>query len=447
MNISVFIKNLIPKFEYLLITFFFLILTLDGRSFFNLSPGLWLSIYVVVFCLITIGIKWGRFAYFLTHDKLSVLLVAVAIFSFFWSEGPRVTLRSSIDLIGLLMTGVYIAARLSFKEQQQLLAWALGISAVGSLVFATALPQYGQGTEMHASLWTGIYGHKQVLGRAMSLNAILLLFLLPQTQKYRIFLYLSLGISIILILMSGSKTALLAVFIVILASLPFSKLLTWKLLTWKNELLSVGLSLIFLAGISIVVGVVFLNFGTILNAFGKDEGLTGRIPVWTILIRLGSDAALLGRGFRGFWLGEGSIVDQLRVEYPTWKVPHGHNGLLDLWLELGFLGVTIFMIGLTLSFKMAIEFIRLERTLKSLWPLNYFIHLVLVNFSQSLLLRLDPPNFHPYWLLYVVTNVTLINEFRKATRKKHMEISKLAKGDEGPLSKVLYSSENPIQNV
>lgn len=442
MNLSTFIKNLIPKFEYLLIIFFFLILTLDGRSFFKLSPNLWLVIYVVVFCLITIGVKWERFAYFLTRDKLSILIVATALLSFFWSESPRVTLRSSIDLIGLLMTGVYIAARLSFKEQQQLLAWALGISAVGSLVFATALPQYGQGTGMHGGLWTGIYGHKQILGRAMSLNTILLLFLIPQTQKYRIILYLSLGISIILILLSGSQTALLTIGIAILASFPFSKLLTWKLLTWKNELQTIGFSLIFFAGISIVLGIAFLNFGTVFNALGKDEGLTGRIPIWTILIRLGSDHAWLGRGFRGFWLGEGSIVDQLWAEYPTWKAPHGHNGFLDLWLELGFLGLTVFMIGLVLSFKMAFEFIRLERTPESLWPLNYFIHLVLVNSTQSLLLRLDTPNFHLYWFLYVVINLTLINEFRKSTWKKHMKICSLAERNEVELHRPLYHSPN-----
>lgn len=86
--------------------------------------------------------RWRQFINVLTRDKLLLLLVVVALCSLFWSVSPEVTLRRSVALVGTTAIGAYLATRYTVGGQLRLLAWALGIAALLSLVFGLLLPSY-----------------------------------------------------------------------------------------------------------------------------------------------------------------------------------------------------------------------------------------------------------------------------------------------------------------
>jgi hypothetical protein len=50
---------------------------------------------------------------------------------------------------------------------------------------------------------------------------------------------------------------------------------------------------------------------------------------------------MLGAGYRSFWTPEGASYVYARI----WAViGNGHNGYLDVWLELGFIGLGLFLV-------------------------------------------------------------------------------------------------------
>ena len=78
-----------------------------------------------------------------------------------------------------------------------------------------------------------------------------------------------------------------------------------------------------------------------LEAVGRDLTFTGRTTIWTHAIDAGMQHSMLGAGYRAFWTPEGASYVYARI----WAViGNGHNGYLDVWLELGFIGLGLFLL-------------------------------------------------------------------------------------------------------
>ncbi len=116
----------------------------------------WLGIYGVVILLIFPWLK--KFAYVVTRDKLLLLLVVIVVVSILWSAAPDVTLRRTVAFVGTTLFGAYLAMRYSPAELLRLLALALGIAAVLSVIVALVLPSYGVTSDSSRGVaWTGIF--------------------------------------------------------------------------------------------------------------------------------------------------------------------------------------------------------------------------------------------------------------------------------------------------
>lgn len=349
----------------------------------------------------------------ISREKFLWLVVAVAFFSVFWSEVPNETLRSTIVLVLSTLFGVYLAARYSLKEQIQLLAWALGIGALLSLTFAVALPSYGvmgmadiltSQDMFHTGAWKGVYVNKNALGRLMSLGSVVFLLLAKSSQKNRWVAWTGLVFCVGLVLCSTSKTALI-VFLTIASLIPL-----FRTLRWNHTF-----ALPFFIALALVGGAVailfFSNAETILGTFGRDITLTGRTLLWTAVFYKISQHLLLGYGYGAFWLGwEGESADVMRIV--QWETPHAHNGLLDLWLDLGLLGLLVFTISFLTVCLQAIVWVRQTKDIENLWPLVYLTFLFLANLTESSLLR------HPLlWVLYVATTLSINSKNRIVNAK------------------------------
>lgn len=103
----------------------------------------------------------------------------------------------------------------------------------------------------------------------------------------------------------------------------------------------------------------------------------------------------LSYGYGGFWLGlNGESADVWNAV--KWQPPHSHNGFLDLWLDLGLLGLSIFAFSFMAACWRSVAWLRQNHTSEGLWPLAYLTFLLLANITESSLLR---QNF--LWILYV----------------------------------------------
>ncbi|HEY7979351.1 MAG TPA: O-antigen ligase family protein, partial [Rhizomicrobium sp.] len=114
----------------------------------------------------------------------------------------------------------------------------------------------------------------------------------------------------------------------------------------RNKRLSSGikLTIVITLGLSVLAAVVLL-FNFILTELGRDDTFSGRTTLWTGAIAVAKAShPILGAGYRAFWTDAGA--GGVREYVLDWaRLPaHGHNGYLDVWLDLGVPGVLLFAV-------------------------------------------------------------------------------------------------------
>jgi O-antigen ligase len=97
------------------------------------------------------------------------------------------------------------------------------------------------------------------------------------------------------------------------------------------------LGIIFAASLLVLSGGASL----VTSALGRHSDLTGRTEIWTGVIA-SSGNPLIGSGFESFWNTRSNIVAQNLPEiYDVDNLNSAHNGYLEVWLNLGWIGVCL----------------------------------------------------------------------------------------------------------
>jgi O-antigen ligase len=382
----------------------FPLLNEGGTGSDRISQVLYYLIQVVTILLI---VAWHKkIIPIVIKEKLLWIFVAFALVSVFWSAAPGATLSRDIGLVRVTLFGVYFTSRYTVNEQLQLLAWTFGIAALLSLVFAVALPSYGimgMGSVMdaenlaHTGSWRGIYTHKNGLGRIMVLSAMVQLLVASSSRQYSWLAWVGFSLSVGLIVFSTSKTSLV-IFLTIMLLIPLYRALRWN----TSVVLPFFITLILVSGG--VITVLVSNAEAILGTLGKDLTLTGRTDLWLVALEKIWERPWLGYGYYGFWQGMNGESADIWIAL-KWEVPHAHNGFLDVAIDLGFLGLLIFLIPFLAAWLRAIMWVRHIKTSEGLLPLGYLTFMVLSNLTESSIIR---PN--TFWILYVVITLSMHHE-------------------------------------
>ena len=391
-----------------------LVLLLSTGAFFNLStdtgpnidPGAgmlvmqlaWATVY-----LLTVGLllhRCRRVLQMLRKEWLLVLLVGLAVVSVFWSDAPAVTFRRSLALVGTWVFAAYFAARYPLKEQLKMLGWTCGIAVAFSFIFGFL--KLGTPVEQLEGAWFGIFVHKNVLGRMMVLSTLVFLTLAMGVSKYRRVAWCGMGLSVLLIFLSTSKTALI-VFLGLLGLFLTSRILR------RNS--GRGIAALVLWGVATTAVVVWgiTHLEILAEPLGKDITLTGRLVIWFLALVMALQKPWLGYGYNAFWLGaEGP---SLKIWFALrWPTPHAHNGFLDLWLELGVLGVALFLVGFAVYTGRAVRLLQRTHEPEAIWPLLFLGFMLLSNLTESSILRANTI----FWILYVAVAYRVSSEYRIA---------------------------------
>jgi exopolysaccharide production protein ExoQ len=357
----------------------------------------WIGMYGITVLLVLA--RWRQVVYVVMREKLLLLLLGIAMISLLWSVAPELTLRRSVALTGTTLFGAYLATRYSRSELLWLLAWAFSIAALLSIVFVLALPSYGIFDDPRGPTWRGIYFHKNTLGRTMALSALVFLFLAVGSRQRRWITWVGLGLSVAVLVLSKSITSW-ASFLTIIALWPL-----FKVLRWRHAL---AVSIYVLAVLVGVIATAWLgsNAEGILSAVGRDTTLSGRTVLWSMLLDVVQQRPWLGYGYGAFWEG-GTGASALLYNW-LWTTGFGYhlsadNGILDLWLHLGLLGVLVFLCGFVRAFWRAVVWARLTTTTEGLWPLAYLTFMLVFNLFESAILAYNSI----LWILYVEASLSV----------------------------------------
>lgn len=277
-------------------------------------------------------------------NPLLVLIFILPLLSVFWSEDPGVSLRRAI---ALAMTGlfcVYLAIRLSPDEFLRKLLLALFIGGVASLLVTAAFPGIAiEHSSINTGSWKGVYGHKAILGRIAAVAVMVSIYVRPKYRWERIMRWATVAIFLFLSIESQSRAS----WLMLLAGLGFV-LILWVV---RAERLSTGLKV----GIAAIIALALLllavaSFDMVLSDFGRDDTFSGRTKLWQGAIAVAeAKHPILGAGYRAFWTESGA--SGVRSYILSWaRLPaHGHNGYLDVWLEMGIPGLVAFAAFLVMT--------------------------------------------------------------------------------------------------
>jgi exopolysaccharide production protein ExoQ len=349
---------------------------------------------VAIFVLIL----WKKVFYVLTKDWSLTLLVLFAIASILWSVEPSATLEDLRGLGRTVLFGAYLAARFSPHEQRSLFTGVAILSLVLNVLIVVALPGFGI-DPVTSGLWKGIYTFKQFFGRAMSFSISIFLVRLLDKDYNRYLSILGLALSILFLLLSGSKTNLI-VLIVLTLLLPLYRVTRQRLsVRW-------AFGLFFIAVLTTTVGLVAANYEFIVTTLlGKNLQLNGRTPIWSMAITFLMQKPWLGYGYSAFWASEqGQLIIQhtwirgILQTGVTLRKFHAHNTFLEIYLQLGIIGGTMLLLNVVLVLKRVYDLLVATRSLSVFWMLQFAVFQVIYNMAE-IPTYLSP--FNMYWVVYV----------------------------------------------
>jgi exopolysaccharide production protein ExoQ len=367
-----------------------------------ITRALWYGVYLITLFLILRRPK--KYIFIAFQDLTLLLLTGLAVASIAWSTSASLSLRRIGALVGTTLLGVYIAGRFDAKEQLHLLAWALGIAAVLSLIFVVILPQYGLAKGKYFGAWQGIYNQKGGLGRCMSLSALVFFILTRTVKRRRWIVWMFFALSTILFLFSRSITSWLAFFAIVVC-VPLYRILRRR---W-HYLLTVPF-IISLVLIAVVLGVViYLNRVPLLALFNKNPTVSGRLDLWPILWGLLKKRLWLGYGYSGFWVS-GSKQVQTIWQFNPWLPREAHNSFLEIALQLGVLGAFLLALNLSLFLFRAIKWFRQRKTALDVWPLVYLTFISLISLTGNALLERN----ELFWVIYIIADLTVRVSLRRS---------------------------------
>jgi O-antigen ligase len=278
---------------------------------------------------------------FARNNRWLAIFLLYGLVSIIWSDFPFVASKRWIKVFAHpIMALVVLTDPAPMRAFRTLMKRSAYVLILISILFIKYYPEYGRGFDDWTGLGynCGIAINKNGLGYDCMILGLFFFWNLLQALKIE------------------NQNARRGE---ILSSVVFLGLICWllKLSSSATSLLCavVGMLTIWLLGLPIVnkrsiavymvVGIVAFAaavpyFGVsdgILNLVGRDATLTDRTEVWRDALTLQPDP-ILGAGFESFWLG--NRLDQMWEKW-WWQPNQAHNGYIETYLNLGYVGVLI----------------------------------------------------------------------------------------------------------
>jgi exopolysaccharide production protein ExoQ len=365
-------------------------LSISASTFEKVLPEYISWILVGVLFLWVVKQKKNLQVYVFAWRKNWILLafILLAICSLLWSEHFPASFYKVFVLIACSAIAAYIGITYSSNVLLKRLSWFFILISSLSYVLALFFPELGTNKGYpYYGAWRGWFTIKNYMGPIMSFGSIVFMIKLISIDK-KLFSRLTSGCLYLLTaglaFLSRSATAM-----IIFAILNGSLLLIFAWVKLKNRLR---------AGHYIVLGILFAgtlilalsNLDFLLGLLNKNTTLTGRLPMWSFLINSGiSKHPLIGDGFGATWASDQfKLATQSAIGW--WFAPiTSHNGLVDIFLHLGLVGVLLFISMVFFIFYRVIRYALKNKTIISFFPVLVMIFILLVNISESFILELE----------------------------------------------------------
>lgn len=340
----------------------------EGQPVFQVA---WIVLYLLGFI---IALRHRAALWSSVRENAVVLApVLVALASVWWSDAASLTTRRATALLLTSLFALTLAELLSLRDLFVVFSWVLAALLVVSLFVILAFPGYGL-DHIRGDAWQGLFATKNELGRVAALSLavwVLRFFALPRRTGALIVV----GLSVVLLLESRSRTALVTA-IVVLVFISLVPMLR------AEPRRAVAGSMFGVAVFGSAIFWILTHEELVLSALKAAPTLTGRSQIWAASWLMARRHIWLGYGYSAFWLGAkgpsaivASIVGSI--------LPSAHNGVLEIWLELGAVGVAAATLAFLVLLRRSWLLLRRPGTVLNAWPMLFWLFVLMSNLTES----------------------------------------------------------------
>ena len=288
---------------------------------------------------------------FISRNKLLFCLIAYCAVSILWSDFQVIALKRWIRHLGIFIYAlVVLTDERGFRAVTTIIRYCAYLLVPTSIVLYKWYPQLGRHYFSHSGemMITGVTMHKNQLGMLCMISGIILLYEIHREwssgdrNKHKMYGDLCLlAVSSWLLWKSHSATARLgfllggAVYFILWQRLKIAR-------PWLFHVILAG-------ALTITIGLTSLGgiLGPVVDLTGHADTFWGRTRMWKVVIGLVPNP-IFGAGYESFWLGDRLI--EMWMNY-WWHPSEAHNGFVEVYAELGFVGVAILVALIVHSYR------------------------------------------------------------------------------------------------
>jgi exopolysaccharide production protein ExoQ len=367
----------------------------------------WTTLYAV--CLAVAFARKQRLVATLLSDRIISLFLALAILSTLWSDAPSTSLWESARLVATTLFAIYLATAYSLEDIFRMVAAATALAAVLSIIVGLALPQYGLSDYMHRTVWIGVFDQKNSLGSIMTFGALTWLIYALGGGHPRWLGALFFTTCSVAVVLSASATSLVVECILVLTILTLVRVHSSIRIVASLVLLIIGTWFVMQVRHPVDVVLAFLN---------RDQDLTGRTEIWSMVLDAIFKHPWLGYGYHAFWRGSDGPSADIRLG--NWIPPHAHNGFLDLALNFGIVGPLLFVYLLAGPGFAALRMAKERTNAVDLFPLISFMFIVLLNLTENTNVAPNSIFWELLVVLHVQSSIRWVQPFQVASTAHHI---------------------------
>jgi len=339
----------------------------------------------------------------LRANPIILLFFLYCAVSFLWSDYPDVAFKRWTKALGdLVMVLIVLTDCEPTTALKRLLARTAYVLIPLSILFIKYYPSLGRGY----GIWQGEVGYMGVTTNKNTLGVICLIFGLGAMWRFlatyrdrksegRTRKLFALGVILSMVLwlfwIANSMTSLGSF---LMASTLF--LAANSRVAIRRPAVVHALTVVMLV---ISSSIVFLGVSPgVLATMGRNPTLTDRTEVWGVLLTLVRNP-LFGTGFESFWLGP--RLEKMWSIY-WWHPNEAHNGYLEIFLNLGWMGVAWLAVIIATGYRRVFRVWRSNVSTGSLL-LAYFYMGLVYNFTEAAFFKMLAPAW--IFFLFAITSV------------------------------------------
>jgi len=316
------------------------------------------------------------------RNALLLFLLLWMMISVAWTDNIQSSVMNSIKMALNIILAVYLFLRFPLNHIMKLIVLIGAASCLGSIAVVLLFPEFGIYTRSSAifGAWQGIFTHKNICGMTM-LFLLLPAFFIQSSSRYRRVLRV---LYILTVLFTIVMTQSIGSWVVTCMCLAF--VFEMKLLARVRKIDIVLVSFVSFAVVATAILAVINYFDMFMSIIGKSHTMSGRTVIWASLMHSVMEHPLLGYGYMGFWQGHNTYSVFVSLQQNLPGMSYAENGILELWLELGLVGVALYFLLFFRAVRDAFYCFRHNPSPATQWCIAILFYVAVTNIEAGILL-------------------------------------------------------------